>query len=74
MFKNKTLSVLAAGFIGGALMSGCVVDDGDYDAVASTQAPLSSRSPATESPTPTQTGVGTGVRKAASARSGVKTT
>jgi subtilisin family serine protease len=43
MFKNKTFSVLAAGFLGGALMGGCVVDAGDagdYEAVDSTQAPL----------------------------------
>jgi subtilisin family serine protease len=40
MFKNKTFSVLAAGLLGGALMGGCVVDAGDYEAVDSTQAPL----------------------------------
>jgi subtilisin family serine protease len=31
---------LAAGLLGGALMGGCVVDAGDYEAVDSTQAPL----------------------------------
>ena len=41
MFKNKTFSVLAAGLLGGALMGGCVVETGDdFEAVASTQAPL----------------------------------
>ena len=37
-------------------------------------APLRSISPASESTTPIQTGAGTGVRKAASAINGVKTT